>query len=128
MDLMWCVEWEIEENVVWWVWWGYVMDVCLVIYGVVKFGEDEWGWWAREVDEDGDASAVAVSGDSDVDDEDDEWDDDEDVVIVDEEFKVGVCVLKWGDLNEVLWRFVYVESCCFRSMTEVKEKLLKMIV
>ena len=82
---------------------------------------------AREGDEDGDASAAAASRDSDVDDEDDERDDDEDAVIADEEFKAGVRALKRGDLNEALRRFVYAESCCPRSMTEAKEKLLKTI-
>jgi len=127
MDLMRRAEREIEENAARRARRGYAMDACSVIYGAAKPGEDEWGRRAREVDEDGDASAAAASGDSDVDDEDDERDDDEDAVIADEEFKAGVRALKRGDLNEALRRFVYAESCCPRSMTEAKEKLLKTI-
>ena len=127
MDLMRRAEREIEENAARRARRGYAMDACSVIYGAAKPGEDEWGRRAREVDEDGDASAAAASGDSDVDDEDDERDDDEDAVLADEEFKDGVRALKRGDLNEALRRFVYAESCCPRSMTEAKEKLLKTI-
>ena len=127
MDLMRRAEREMEENAARRARRGYAMDEYSVVYGAAKPGEDEWGRRAREGDEDGDASAAAASRDSDVDDEDDERDDDEDAVIADEEFKAGVRALKRGDLNEALRRFVYAESCCPRSMTEAKEKLLKTI-